>query len=156
MRSLRRVPPMLILLGLAANGCFTPLYALAPAAVPAVAGAGVVAAPSGERSPLAAAMFGVFPGFGAGHCYAGDRGTGVAVFSAQLVGIAALMSSVSIHGHADSDGDRARETIGWTGLGLYLGGWAYDILHAPVAARRRNRGLQGFVSPAGGGAAVRF
>ncbi len=160
MSQVRRPHLAVLLVAVAANGCYVPLYALAPAAVPAVAGVGVVghlAAPPGERSPFAAAMFGVFPGFGAGHCYAGDPKTGAFVFGAQLLGMVVVMSAVlPIEGEVFSDGDMVRETVGWIGVGLYLGGWAYDILHAPVVARRRNRGLQGFVSPAGGGVAVRF
>ncbi len=154
----RRPHLAVLLVAVAASGCGLRLFDIAPALVPVVAGVGVVshlAVPPGERSPLAAAMLGVLPGWGAGHCYAGDRKTGALLFGAQLVGMVGLMSAALYEGEIGA-GDWARNAVGGIGVGLYFGGWAYDILQAPVVARRRNRRLSGFVTPAGGGVAVRF
>ncbi len=103
-----------------------------------------------ERSPQVAGALAVWPGFGAGHYYAGNPGRGVAVLLGEVAGL--LLVALPAAGIGNSEG----EDLIPVGVALFFGCWLYEIIDAPAAARRHNRRARAFLTPAGGGVAVRF
>ncbi len=104
-----------------------------------------------EPEPVLAGFLGAFPGFGAGHFYAGDRRTGFLLFSGEFLGLYMYLE--------DAFDDEVGSEIGPSGsvgLGMFFGLWLYDICHAPVAARRTCLRSQGYLTPQGGGLVMRF
>ncbi len=104
----------------------------------------------GERSPVAAAAFGFFPGFGAGHDYAGRKAARIAISVVQAMGLGLWQATL----YAESPDEV--ESLATTGKVLFYGAWLYDIIHAPVAAKRHNQKVRVLLTPAGGGVTIRF
>ena len=118
---------------------------------PAGSYAGTPASARGhERSPAVAGALALWPGFGAGHFYAGSPGRGTAILLGEVAGV--LLVALPAAGIGNGEG----EDLVPVGLALFFGGWLYEIIDAPAAARRYNRRAQAFLTPAGGGVALRF
>jgi hypothetical protein len=170
---------MWMLLVVCGTGCFGSsgaYYGLQPAPLAVEPGTTQPAPASStytsEKSPFAAFVLGVLPGFGVGHFYAGDPRTGRALLGMELVGAGmvtiaigeavfeALMEIITL-GAYESDPTNNDEMEGLATAGLVIMGccMVYDAFHAPAVAVRRNheaRRLQATVTPLGAAAMLRF
>jgi hypothetical protein len=95
------------------------------------------------KSPYLAIFYSVIPGIalhGSGHVYAGKIGTGLLLFSSELVGIGLIFIG-SVSGGENQEYSSGRDNALFIGTALFIGSWVYDIFGAPVAVQKRNQKL---------------
>lgn len=98
------------------------------------------------KDPFRAFVYALVPGavvHGAGHFYAGKTGTGLVLLGSELAGATLLLVSV---GMSWEEGSQTLESfpVAFAGGALFFGSWIYDMIGAPLAVQRENRGaLQG-------------
>ena len=97
------------------------------------------------KEPYKAFLYALVPGavlHGAGHFYAGKTGTGFLLVGSELVGatLAIAGSGKGWGGGYRTTGEVAMELVGGA---LFFGSWIYDMVGAPLAVHRENRGLLG-------------
>jgi len=101
------------------------------------------------KDPGKALFYALVPGLvvhGVGHFYAGDKTAGWVLVGGEVLGlclIAYAAGARSDYKPLSSDLDDEAETIGYFGLGLFVGTWIYDVIGAPLAVQRENRELLG-------------
>ncbi|MGB8656949.1 MAG: hypothetical protein WCE90_04080 [Candidatus Zixiibacteriota bacterium] len=109
--------------------------------------------PTERKNPYLALALAAIPGFGyhgVGHWYAGETNTAMAIFGAECVGMALIglaMGDISPEKYdqmteeeKDRD-DRRRDECALAGGIIFLGSWVFDMVDAPLAAKRHNRKL---------------
>jgi hypothetical protein len=95
------------------------------------------------KSPYIAIFYSVIPGIvfhGSGHVYAGKIGTGLLLFSSELVGIGCIFIGGMTGFESGTPSDAGDNAI-FIGTFLFIGSWVYDIFGAPVAVQKRNQKL---------------
>ena len=121
-----------------------------------------------HKSPVAAGVLGLVPGFGCGHFYAGDTQTGAVLLGLEAAGLAigawaivrgffeVLLVVITLGEYEPSD----MEDIGdaaIAGMVIVGGCILYDVIHAPIVVGRRNRQAAGWSASVGPlGAVVRY
>jgi hypothetical protein len=97
----------------------------------------------GLRSPNKALLIAVFPGFiahGSGHFYARKSLTGLALFTAEAAGLILWLRGSNFMG-GSSGGPDTEQAEFITGMALFFGSWAYDLIGAPLAVNKENEKL---------------
>lgn len=95
------------------------------------------------RNPNVALLIAVVPGFvfhGSGHFYARKSLTGLALFSTESLGLILWLRGLNPFGES-SNYSAADQTEFITGMALFFGSWAYDLIGAPLAVNKENEKL---------------
>ena len=101
------------------------------------------------KDPGKALFYALVPGLvvhGAGHFYAGDKTAGWVLVGGEVLSLCLIAYASRVRSDYKplaSDLDDETETIGYFGLGLFVGTWIYDVIGAPIAVQRENRELLG-------------
>ncbi len=97
------------------------------------------------KSPETALLIAVVPGFvfhGSGHFYARKSLTGLALFATEYIGFILYLRGSNFMGGSGGDHDTEQaEYI--SGIALFFGSWAYDLIGAPLAVNKENERLLG-------------
>lgn len=92
------------------------------------------------KNPNTALLIAVVPGFvfhGSGHFYARKSLTGLALFATESVGLILWLRGINPFG--GSGGSHDTEQVEYiTGMALFFGSWAYDLIGAPLAVNKEN------------------
>lgn len=97
------------------------------------------------KRPNTALLIAVVPGFlfhGSGHFYARKSLTGLALFATESVGLILWLRGSNFMG-GSSGGPDTEQAEFITGMALFFGSWAYDLIGAPLAVNKENEKLLG-------------
>ena len=105
-----------------------------------------------HKNPNLAFALAVFPGVcwhGVGHWYAGEENTAMAVFTTGCVGMFVMMIAMGdptksydqMSEEEKKEDQRRRDQNVLIGGIIFLGSWVFDMVDAPLAAKRHNRKL---------------
>ena len=98
--------------------------------------------------PRKAFLRAVFPGFlfhGAGHQYVGQPGNGFLLLSAEIVSVPLIIIGAHIQAFDDDPDTKTlgdlytKSYFGFFGLNLFFGSWIYDMVAAPIKAKKYNQ-----------------
>lgn len=92
------------------------------------------------KNPNTALLIAVFPGFvfhGSGHFYARKSLTGLALFATESFGLILWLRGLNPFGES-SNYSAADQAEFITGMALFFGSWAYDLIGAPLAVNNEN------------------
>lgn len=95
------------------------------------------------RNPNTALLIAVVPGFvfhGSGHFYARKSLTGLALVAVEATGLILWLRGSNFMG-GSSGGPDTEQAEFITGMALFFGSWAYDLIGAPLAVTRENEKL---------------
>ncbi len=95
------------------------------------------------RTPNTALLIAVVPGFvahGSGHFYARKPLTGLALLTAEAAGLILWLRGSNFMG-GSSGGPDTEQAEFITGMALFFGSWAYDLIGAPLAVSKENEKL---------------
>ena len=101
------------------------------------------------KDPGKALLYALVPGLvvhGAGHFYAGEKTAGWVLAGGEILGLCLIAYAVGVRTDEkpmESTLNDEAETIGYFGVGLFVGTWIYDVIGAPVAVQRENREFLG-------------
>ena len=102
-----------------------------------------------QKDPGKALVYALVPGLvvhGAGHFYAGDKTAGWVLAGGEILGLCLIAYYLGVRNEQkpmESTLNDEAETIGYFGVGLFVGTWIYDVIGAPVAVQRENREFLG-------------
>ena len=97
------------------------------------------------KDPNEALFYAIVPGFvvhGAGHFYAGETKTGIALLATELVSFGFYVVGVLEGlGETESGEDHSGAYFA-TAVVLFMGSWGFDIFRAPMMVMKQNQELQ--------------